>query len=243
MTERIRILLVDDEALARQRLRALLAAHAEVEVVAEAGRLAEARQELSRTRVDLVLLDINLFGEDGFDLLPDLPAGTRVIFVSAHDEYAIKAFECQAIDYLLKPVAAERLARSLARVRPPAPDRPATGAGPAADDRIPLRDRGRIFLVPPAEIVAILAEREYTRVISETFPPILQRKAMQQWEKELSAEHFVRVHRMALVNLSYVNRLEEADSHLLLHLHGYPQPIPVSSRLAARLKGRFSPRA
>lgn len=239
MSNSLSAMIVDDEPLARLRLRQLLAEFPQLMVAGEAGSLAEARRLLDCRPIDLVFLDIDLFGEDGFNLLPDLPSATRVIFVTAYNSFAIRAFEVNALDYLLKPVEAGRLAESISRVRHPAETEAMQSQVDLSKDRFCLRDRKRVFIVRKQDIIAIFAEREYTRIFSEHHPPILIRKSLQSWTEELPAARFLRVHRHALVNLLRIQEIEELDKGITLRLRGCDQPVKVSNRLISLLKTRL----
>ena len=150
----LKALLIDDEAPAREDLRRLLVAHPEVSIIAEAGSLASARARLAAGGYDLVFLDIQLVGGNGFDLVPSISPDARIIFVTAYDQHAMRAFEVNALDYLLKPVRRERLSEALRRVATALPRedsvqenaaRPALRADVGSDQRLPpVRDRDRL---------------------------------------------------------------------------------------------------
>ena len=161
---KIRVAIVDDEALARQVLCEYLSLHADVEIVAECANGFEAVKAVAEQRPDLVFLDIQMPKLDGFEVLELIGSATAVIFVTAYDSYAIKAFEVHAVDYLLKPVGGERFEAALARARErlagklPQPDLPpaelASAARPPSQylDRIPVRDGTRVFIVPVSKL-------------------------------------------------------------------------------------------
>jgi two-component system LytT family response regulator len=232
---------VDDERLARRELRTLLAAHAEhVHVVGEAASVSEAARLVHATDADVVFLDIQLAGETGMDLLPLLGADVDVVFVTAHDEYTLRAFEVNALDYLLKPVAPERLAltvRRLAAAQPPAPAREAV----TYEDRLFLRLGHERAFVRVRDIAAIEAEGDGSTL---RLAPHLARKpsakSLREWEQRLPDRQFVRIHRSTIVNLEYVERLEpwsHASQHV--YLRGLPEPLTMSRRFGARLRDRF----
>ncbi len=245
--------LVDDEPLARRELRRLLAAHPEVVVVAEADAVAGAAERVRLTGADLVFLDVQLAdGESGLDLVERLEPGVRVIFVTAHDRYAVRAFEAHALDYLLKPVAPERLARALARLAPPvgaggadalrapaAPDPPRDGPLGAAD-RLFLRMDARMGFLCVAHIAAVLADRDASELLLADGRRVRVQKPLAEWAARLPASHFLQIHRSALVNLDHVARVEEW-SHRSYHvwLRGRPEPLVMSRRFAARVRERL----
>jgi two-component system LytT family response regulator len=234
--------IVDDERLARRELRTLLEeAHAEqVHVVGEAASVADAARTVEATDADLVFLDITLAQESGFDLLPRLGPDVDVVFVTAHDAYAIRAFEVNALDYLLKPVEPERLAVTVSRLaaaQPPAPARETV----AYEDRLFLRLGQERAFVRVRDIVAIEADGDGSTL---RLAPHLARKpsakSLREWEERLPDRHFVRIHRSAIVNLEYVERLEPwSHASQLVYLRGLPEPLTMSRRFGARLRDRF----
>lgn len=246
-----RALLIDDEPSACDVLRALLADHAGVVVVGEVGTLAEARTRLAADDYDLVFLDIQLRGGTGFDLVPHVRPGARIIFVTAYDQHALRAFEINALDYLLKPVAPERLAASLARL---APENRTTAAGAEAtpsafpspltlDDRILVNlgsagDR----LVGLAEIRCITSCENYSEVHLPTGGRLLVRRTLKAWEDALPPAQFARAHRHLIVNLTHVESIaRETVSTFSVRLNGLPEPMRASYRYVPDLRARLRP--
>lgn len=249
----IRTLLIDDEPNARDALRTLLAPHRGLEIAGEAGTLTDARMQLARSGYDLVLLDIQLRGGSGFDLVPLVRPGARIIFVTAHDEHALRAFAVNALDYLLKPVDPERLAAALARLDrsapaatcAPQPSPPNSPLAPLApDDRVHLKlGAGTERFVRVGDIRCITSAENYSAVHVGTPPErLLVRRTLQSWEERLPSTHFVRVHRQTIVNAAHVlglNRLTE-DVYQL-SLAGLPEPVIASQRYIPALRERLSP--
>ena len=205
------VLIVDDEPLARQRLRALVEANPVpvCRVVAESGSVAAAARQLAATPCDLVLLDIVMPGGSGLKLADDLrrlPGAPLVVFVSAHSEHALRAFEVDAVDYLTKPVRRERLQAALLRAAGRLAQAPATGqAGPV----IIVSDRGRVLRVPVAEVLYLKAELKYVTLCSLRGTWLLD-EALADLEPRLG-EGFLRVHRNAVVALAAVRVLARRD--------------------------------
>ena len=240
--------LVDDERLARRELRTLLEeAHSEqVDIVAEAGSVSDAARLLQTTRADVVFLDIQLAGETGMDLLPLLGVEVDVVFVTAHDEYTLRAFEVNALDYLLKPVVPERLAVTVNRLMGAPPALSAPTASPTREkvtyeDRLFLRLGEERAFVRVRDIMAIEADGDASTL---RLAPHLTRKpspkSLREWEQRLPERYFVRIHRSTIVNLEYVERLEpwtQASQHVFLR--GVREPLTMSRRYGARLKHRF----
>lgn len=230
-------IVVDDEPLVRDVLRDLLNRSGELTVVGEAGTVAQAQPLVAKSAPDVVFLDINLPDAPGFELLPALKPTTAVVFVTSAEEYAITAFDLDAVDYLLKPVSAERLQRTLKRVRLRAA---AIGAAPADDARLKLDDTFLVKtmsekkLIKVRDVKSIIAYGEYSWVYWDNGKGALLRKALKQWEKELPEAQFVRIHRHAIINLAFIERVEKLSSgRQQVFLKETAEPISVSLRLAA----------
>lgn len=208
----LRLLLVDDEELARLRLRALLAdlgPELPAQVAAEAPGAATALDWLRAHECDAVLLDIRMPGRDGLQLaaaLKALPHPPAVVFVTAHAEHALQAFEIEAVDYLTKPVRLERLRAALQRVALRVASRSSPPAAPADDDVIVVNDRGRIVRVPVGEVLYLKAELKYVTLRTAAHSYILD-DALADLEHRVG-DRFVRVHRNALVARRAVRALE-----------------------------------
>ena len=203
-----RVLIVDDEALARERVRTLLSSAPGVTVVGECSGGREAVEAIIAERPDLVFLDIQMPDLNGFEVLeavaPEwLPA---VVFVTAHDEYALRAFDVHAIDYLLKPIEPERFTRALGRAR-------AVGGQQLLDlldavaTRLVIRTKGKISLLDPAEIDWIEADGKHARLHVGRETHVI-RQQLKRLEQRLAPHGFVRVHRSAIVNVDRIKELE-----------------------------------
>ena len=240
----LKALLIDDEPAALAALRTLLAeqATAPVMIVGEAATLTTARVLLARDDYELVFLDIQLRGGSGFDLVPQVRAGARIVFVTAHDEFSLRAFEVNALDYLIKPVAPERLARTLGRLAAPSPG-PAVSP-PAAftsDDPVYVETDGAARFVQLRQIAAILSGDNYTELRLTNGRHLLVRRPLAAWEAMLPAALIVRAHRQALVNLAAVERVEAlSDERGELHLSGWPEPVIASRRQWPALRVRLA---
>ena len=241
-TRRRHAVIVDDERLARRELRTLLEeAHADqVHIVGEADSVSSAARLVQATDADVVFLDIQLAGETGMDLLPLLGADVEVVFVTAYDQYMLRAFEVNALDYLLKPVAPERLAVTvdrLAAAQSPVPTRETVTYA----DRLLLRLGEQRVFVRVRDIVGIEAEGDGSTLLLA--PQLVRKpssKSLREWEQRLPDKQFVRIHRSTIVNLEYVERLEQwshASQHV--YLRGLKEPMTMSRRFGARLRDRF----
>jgi two-component system response regulator AlgR len=241
---KLKVLIVDDEPPARERLRSLLAEIADVEVIGEAVNGHEALQETHDLAPDVVLLDVRMPGMDGLEaarhlnVLEEPPA---VIFTTAYDQYAVEAFDAHAVGYLLKPVRKEQLAASLARagrVTRAQLQRLAAAAGEERRSHIAARHREGLRLIPIEEVQYFLADQKYTTVRHLNGEDLIE-DSLRLLESEFGAA-FVRIHRNALVGVKYLERIERtADGQYFVRLRGCEAPLQVSRRMAGELKERF----
>lgn len=210
MTRSITAVIVDDEPPARKFLKSLLAAHPHIELIGEAGDVMAAAELCERVKPDLIFLDIQMPRLDGFALLPLLKRIPEIIFVTAFDKHAVRAFEVNAFDYLLKPIAPARLDQSLMRLSPPA--QPATESL-VDTDMIALREDSQLRMVPLRCITYIEAEDNYTRVHIRGEATAMIRRQMADWE-DLLPESFVRVSRSLIIRLDAVQKLHSVSRDL-----------------------------
>ncbi|MFN7917721.1 MAG: LytTR family DNA-binding domain-containing protein [Vicinamibacterales bacterium] len=246
----LKIAIVDDEELARRLVREHLSGMEGVEVVAECANGFEAVKAVSDLAPDLLLLDVQMPKLNGFEVLELVGRDVAVIFTTAHDEYAIKAFEVHAVDYLLKPFGAERLADALARARErlarrePSPaialaSATRTPAGSAS--RVLIRDGARVTVLSIDRIDFVQAQDDYVAYASEGRRH-LKEQTMADAEASLDPARFVRVHRSYLINLDRLTRVELDERENRVALLSTGDRIPVSrsghQRLTERLEGR-----
>jgi len=227
-------LVADDERLARNELRRLLGAHPDISIVAEARNVEEAEAVLRREPVDLLFLDIQMPGGSGFDLLERLDRMPLVIFTTAFDQYAIRAFEVNALDYLMKPVAPERLAAALDRVR-----QRAGGARRGPLERVFVREGERCWIVNAADIRLLESDGNYTRLYFGVHRPLILRP-LQALEARLDPSAFFRASRSRIINLRWVAGVDtDVDGSLMVTLRDGPT-VPVSRRQSRRLRDELS---
>jgi two-component system, LytTR family, response regulator len=234
-------IIVDDERLARRELRAMLEeAHAAaVRVVAEAESVRTAAELVRTCDADVVFLDVQLAGESGLELLPLIDPSVALVFVTAFDQYAVRAFEVNALDYLLKPVAPARLARAVERLAKPNDSPPSRAPVSRLDyaDRLFLRLDDRMGFVKVADIVSIVSDGDYSEVRLATGRTHRARKPLRDWAARLPDNAFARVHRSTIVNLEFVERVEEwSHFSYRLYLRGSANPVVMSRRYAGLLK-------
>lgn len=240
--EPLRVVVIDDERLARSAMRRLLAAERDVEVVGEARGVDDAEALIRRERPAVVLLDVQLRGETGFDLLARGAGPFHTIFVTAFDAYAVRAFEVHALDYLMKPVDPARLTEALARARRPAAPRAAheRRAAYRYDDLFFHDDARRPRFLRIREIAFIRAAGNYTELYAAAGSPLLVLRPLSAWEARLAGTPFVRVHRSVLVNLDFVERIERGEAYTYeLYVRGQTAPLAMSRRRAVELKRRM----
>lgn len=229
----MRVLIIDDEPLARSAMRRLLVVHPAVEIVGEADSIDQAISAIERTRPQLVFLDIELGGGDGFDLLAALERPPIVVFVTAYAEHAVEAFAVDAVDYLLKPVAPERLAESLARVE----RQLAQNALPAGPGVIELRTPKRTVLAQPAEIVALRADGDFTRVHVADQPEVMIWRTLAHFESLLPSPPFLRLGRSLIINRDRLRNIEtQSRSSARVTLQGMAEALILGRTAAAKLR-------
>ena len=242
-SKKMRAIVVDDEELARQVLRELLRAHPEVEIVAECANGFEAVKAAAELKPDLMFLDVQMPKLDGFEVLELTGTDMAVIFVTAFDQYAIKAFEARAVDYLLKPFGADRLASAIERVNervggklPPPSDLAAEARPPAQFlGRIVVKDGTRVQFIPVNKLDYAEAQDDYVALCTEG-KKHLKQQTISSLEKSLDPARFLRVHRSFIVNLERVARIEPygKDTHVAVLSSGVQ--LPVSRAGYTRLK-------
>lgn len=239
----IQIVLADDEVLARQKLRLLLREQTDCEVVGECATAAETVALVRTAHPDVVFLDIRMPDMDGFDVVDALSAEPectmpRIVFTTAYDQYAVRAFDVHAVDYLLKPFAAERLQTTLKRIRERASGGPPEAGeknGERYTSRIVFKSKGRILFLPVSEIRWIAAEENYVRISTECETHLL-RETMARLEERLDPQLFLRVHRSAIVNLQHVKEVRsELDGETaVILLDG--RKVPMSRSYRSRMQ-------
>jgi two-component system, LytTR family, response regulator len=241
MKRKYKAIIVDDERLARRDLLSLLAAYPSIEVVGEADGVGSAVKLINENEPDIIFLDIQMPGESGFELLEKVDLKAHVIFVTAFDEYAIRAFDVDAIDYLLKPINPARLQTTIERLEkePIIP----------SDSQRRLRYEDVMFLtinthlkfLKVSSILCIQAAGDYSEIATAEGKKGLIQKSMSEWEERLPENNFCRIHRSIIINLEYVSRVEEwFKNSYHVYLKGIDTPFTMSRRYAAIIRNKFS---
>jgi two-component system LytT family response regulator len=233
----MKALIVDDEPLARLELRRLLAAFAWIQVVGEAGNIDEASVQIQTLAPDLVFLDVQMPGGTGFDLLAQLDRPPRVIFTTAYDNYAVKAFEVSALDYLLKPIEPERLAAALDKIRKALSSQAMTSNLPL--EQLFVRDGPRCWFLPVREVSLFVAEGNYVRLYWGNERPVLGR-SLTAVEEKLDTKTFFRANRQQIVNLEFVQSVQLGSGGRLLAKLRDGSDVEISRRQTRLFRARMT---
>jgi two-component system LytT family response regulator len=237
----MKALIVDDERLARKELIKLLEEHPSIEVAGEAMNADEAEKMIEELNPDLLFLDIQMPGRTGFQLLESLDSAPLVVFTTAYDEFALKAFEVNALDYLLKPITAERLAEAVHKIQ----DKEKTKSGRPRDKKLDLEDQvfvkdgERCWFVSLANIRLFESDGNYIKVYFDTNRPMIH-KSLNALDEKLDERAFFRASRKHIINLSWVEGIEPwFNGGLMVKLRGGDK-VEVSRRQAAKFKDMMS---
>ena len=239
--EKKEAIIIDDEPLVHADLRFMLEKHPEIKIIAEAGSINEAEALLRDVTPDIVFLDIQLRGGTGFDLVPEISPKSQIIFFTAHDEYAVRAFEVNALDYLLKPVSADRLAKAIKRLDVETKDQ-VTASKPVEslgkDDQIFIKtenDQRFISVDNISAIISIGGNYSNLRMLSGLSHTI--RRTLKQWEEMLPKNFFIRIHRSSFINTNQIKRLKfEKNGTCMISVSGIQEQLEVSRRFAPQIK-------
>jgi len=239
-------ILVEDERLAREELKSLLKDYLEVDIIGEAKNGEEGIALIKEQKPDLVFLDINMPGMNGFEMLKHLEEIPRVIFVTAYDEYALKAFEVNALDYILKPVDPERLREAIQKLSSEDDFISAQSAGIArkdrfltVDDRVFIKDGEKCWFVELSKVRMLESDGNYVKVYFDNFRPLILR-SLNSFEERLDPEHFFRANRKFIINLQWVSSIENwFNGGLQVELRE-GEKVEISRRQAIRFKELMS---
>ena len=242
----IKTVIIDDERLARQELKSLLKEFKDIEIIAEFGNADEATEGLKSLDAELIFLDIQMPGKDGFQFLETLEDVPNIVFVTAYDEYAKKAFDVSAMDYLLKPVEEDRLKAAIDKVREEIKmekelERISLDERGVLDDtdQVFLKDGDKCWFVTLKDVRLFESEGNYVRVYFDTFKPLIL-KSLNNLDKRLNSKHFFRANRKHIVNMKWIEKVESwFNGGLLLTLKD-GKTVEVSRRQAVKLKDRMS---
>lgn len=234
-------LIVDDERLARKELISMLAEFPEIKIAGEASEVSTAQKLIIETEPDVIFLDIQMPGESGFDLIDSIPIETKIIFVTAFDEYAIRAFDVNALDYLLKPVNPKRMKEAIDRLK--SVDRETTDGTKklVEEDRLLLAINNKLQFIKVSSIICISAAGDYTEIQTSNGIKGVTLKSLKEWEFRLPEKLFIRIHRSTIINLDSVDKFEEwFNNSYRVYLNSIKEPFTISRRYSSKLKDRFS---
>jgi two-component system LytT family response regulator len=254
MNDRLRCLLVDDEPLALKRLDNLLVAHPEIDIIGKISRPSEAVRQIDTLEPDLLFLDIQMPGMNGFEVLENVKRQPMTIFVTAYDRYALEAFEVNSVDYLLKPVQRERLEKAIQKaVRFYAQPGAASDSNPdlkqflefirqrgAAPKRLVSRNGDKLVLIEPSEVAFFRAENKYTFAVTVRGEYILD-YTLQQLSETLPPNRFISIHRSYIVNLDWIAELARGFGGGMLCRLKPPisKDLPISRSQLKQLRDRI----
>lgn len=240
MKKKYRAIIIDDERLARNDLKSLLADYPSIEIVGEADNVPSALKLIQEKTPNLLFLDIQMPGETGFDLLEKIDQPVQVIFVTAFDEYAIQAFEVEAIDYLLKPVNPDRMKKTIERLGHTEDTQLATKRQLDISDTMFLTVNTHPRFVRISSIICIQSAGDYVEIVTSDGKKGLVQKSMTEWEERLPENYFCRIHRSTIINLEHIVRIEEwFNNAYRVYLRNIETPVEMSRRYAVKIKNKL----
>lgn len=240
MKKHFSAIIVDDERLARKEMTSMLKEFDNIKIVGEAEDVRSAKTLTDRLKPDLIFLDIQMPGESGFKLVEQVNPGTKIIFVTAYDEYAVRAFDINALDYLMKPINPDRLKKAIEKL---SLDTKGNGIGIndlCYDDTIFILINSQMRFVKVYDILTIISSGDYTEVCFRDKSKGLTSKPMREWEMRLPENHFIRIHRTAIVNLNYIQKIEDwYNNSYRIYITGITEPLLMSRRYTSKIKGKM----
>lgn len=240
MNKQLKALIVDDEALARQDLISILSDFKYVDIIGEAKNIKSAVHELKNNSPDIIFLDIQLPGESGFDLLDHINPKIKIIFVTAFDEYAKRAFEVNALDYLTKPVHKDRLANALEKLEHNSSTNFEEAEKLNYEDSLFLKLHDSYHFLKINTILKIESNGDYSEIVTKDGKKKLVHKKMKEWEIRLPYNNFCRVHRSTIVNLSEIIKVVPMFNQTYhVYITGLPKPVIMSRRYFSVIKDKF----
>ncbi len=231
----IKTFLIDDEPLALEELTLMLAKHPTIEVIGSATNVIEAIATINLLKPDLIFLDINMPGKSGFELLQELEEAPHVIFVTAYDQFAIKAFEVNALDYILKPINKDRLADAINKIKKQESLLKAKEEKLSIDKRIFIKDGDKCFFIPLSEVFLIESVGNYARVYYGNKKPLLH-KSLNYLEEKLPDTHFFRAGRQHIINIYFIKNIHPFFNNTLQVEMQNGEKIDISQRQSVRFK-------
>lgn len=240
MKKNFNAIIVDDERLARLDLISFLKEFENVKIIGEAEDVKTAESLCKKLNPDLVFLDIQMPGESGFSLVEKINPDIKIIFVTAYDEYAVRAFDVNALDYLMKPVNPERLKQTIKKLEQKSGKIDSKFKTLCYEDSLFILLNSQMRFVKISDILAIESSGDYTEICLKNNIKGLISKPMREWEERLPEKHFIRIHRTAIVNLNFIAKVEEwFNNSFRVYVSGKTEPLLISRRYAAKLKEKM----
>jgi two-component system LytT family response regulator len=233
-------IIVDDERLARKEMISMLKEYDNIKILGEAEDVKTAKVLSDKLNPDLIFLDIQMPGESGFTLAEQVNPKTKIIFVTAYDEYAVRAFDVNALDYLMKPVNPERLKKAIEKLTRNTNESEINYKHLCYEDTLFILINSQMRFIKVSDILSIQSSGDYTEIFLINNNNGLTSKPMREWEIRLPENHFVRIHRAAIVNLNFVQKVEDwFNNSYRVYLTGKKEPLLMSRRYASKLKGKM----
>ncbi|MBL7922516.1 MAG: response regulator [Bacteroidia bacterium] len=236
----MKAIIIDDERLARQELKNLLAVYKEIEVIAECSDALQAKEKINELKPDVIFCDIQMPGKTGLELAEEISGAVDIVFITAHDEHAIKAFELNAFDYLLKPIQPQRLSETIKKLSIKETTNKTDNNSPLSrNDMVFIKDGEKCWFVKLADIRLFESEGNYVRVYFDTFRPLILR-SLNSLETRLNEKEFFRASRKHIINLSYIASVESWFNGGLNVKLKDGKEVEISRRQAVKLKDMMS---
>ena len=236
----LKALIVDDERLARKDLTSMINEIEGIEPIGEAEDVPSAIKAIKELKPDIVFLDIQMPGQTGFDLVEQVDFKGKIIFITAYDEYALRAFEINAMDYLMKPVNINRLKKAIDRIHEAPISKPKTFTALNYTDRLFTTIGSKVQFLKIDTIILISSDGDYTQIHTNDSKKGLVTKTMKEWEERLPDKYFIRVHRNSIINTEFIDEVEKWFNYSYrVKLKGIDEPVVISRRYAKKLKDLF----
>lgn len=235
--KKIKVIIIDDERLSREELKRALATYEDFVVIGEAANADDAKDLIETKMPDLIFLDIQMPEKSGFDLLESLDNAPHVLFITAYDQYAVKAFEVNALDYLMKPIREERFAKAIEKIRDTIKLKSSLNNSISEDRKIFIKDGEKRFFIRLDEIYLIESLENYTRLFFQD-KKALQRRSLRQWEELLDENIFFRINRTEIINIKYIQTINTTDSGRLEVKLKTGELLEVSNRQSVKFKNK-----
>ncbi len=238
--KKFRTIIVDDEMYARRDLIELIDKFPCIEIIGEAKNIQSAVEIIEQLKPDLIFLDIQFPGETGFDLFEKTNVNARVVFVTAYNEYAIRAFEVNACDYLLKPVNPNRLEMTIKRILEYREELHTSGNAFNNEDSIYIQLNNYHYFIRIDTIIKITAADHFTEILTIKGQKGLSNKQLNEWQKCLPADSFIQVHRSSIINVNFIEKFVKTSNYSVgIKMQNIDSPLPVSRKYLKQIKEKF----